>query len=72
MTALHWAAREDHAHIAEQLLQNKADYTMKTRKGELPIDFALRSGGEDSVCVATVGLPFPHSPTLGRLRSLMY
>ena len=66
MTALHWAAREDHAHIAEQLLQNKADYTMKTRKGELPIDFALRRGAEKTVSVLLLwGCPFPIHPLWG-------
>jgi hypothetical protein len=60
MSALHWAARENHAHICEQLLQNKADYLLKTRNGDTPMDFALRRGNEETVSVLLLwGAPFP-------------
>ena len=66
MTALHWAARENYAHICEQLLQNKADYSMRTRKGDTPMDFALKRGNEEAVsCLLLWGCPFPIHPLWG-------
>lgn len=66
MTALHWAARENHAHICDQLLQKGADYNMRTRRGERPIDFALKMGNEEAVsCLLLWGCPFPFSPLWG-------
>lgn len=35
-TALHWACKRGHATIAQILLQNSADVSIKTFKGELP------------------------------------
>lgn len=54
------------AHICEQLLQNKADYTLRTRKGDSAIDFALRRGAENTVSVLLLwGCPFPIHPLWG-------
>ena len=73
MTALHWAARENHDHICEQLLRKGADYNIRTKKGELPIDFALKMGNEEATsCLLLWGCPFPLSPLLGQKWSLLH
>ena len=59
-SALHYAAKSDHSHILDLLLEKGCNLYAKTNKGRTALDLALRYKNESCVsCLLLHGCPFP-------------